>query len=79
MEYLLVRFAASRGVRVNDNPFGTTNELIQLDAGTYVVTLEPPPDFSPESRRIVLQNTSPLTPMTVAFGPRAAAPASAPA
>jgi hypothetical protein len=67
MEYLAVRFEASRRVLVNDNPFGFTNTVIQLDAGTHQITLEPPPDFSPIAQTVMVRDTSPLDPMIVTF------------
>ena len=49
MEYLRVRFGAPtvrRGVLVNGNPFGQTNTLIPIDAGTHTITLViPEPGF----------------------------------
>jgi hypothetical protein len=67
MEYLVVIFEARRRVFVNGNPSGFTNSVVQLDAGTHTITMEPPPNFSPISQTIVLQATSPLDPMTVTF------------
>ena len=67
MEYLLVKFELSRRVLVNGNPFGFTNTVIQIEAGTHTVTLEPPPDFSPLAQTVRIANTSPLAPLTVTF------------
>ena len=67
MEYLLVKFERSRRVLINGNPFGFTNAIIQIEAGTHTVSLEAPPDFSPLEQTILVQATSPLAPSTVAF------------
>jgi hypothetical protein len=67
VEYLLVWFEASRRVVVNKSPSGFTNTIIQVDAGTHTVTLEPPPDFSPVAQTVLLKNTSPLAPLTITF------------
>ena len=67
MEYLLVNFERSRRVPINGNPFGFTNTVIQIEAGTHTVTLEPPPDFSPLAQTVLIVNTSPLAPLTVTF------------
>ena len=70
MEYLVVRFGAPtvrRGVLVNGNPFGQTNTLIPIDAGTHTITLVPPPDFSPPTQTVVIADTSELAPLTVTF------------
>jgi hypothetical protein len=67
MEYLVVRFPRSRRVLVDDEFNGRTDELIELEAGTHTVSLGPPANFTPESRRIVLRDTSELEPREVAF------------
>ncbi len=67
MEYLLVKFELSRRVLIDGNPFGFTNTIIQIDAGTHTITLEPPPDFSPLTQTVLIANTSPLDPLTVTF------------
>ena len=70
MEYLVVRFGAQsdrRGVLVNGNPFGQTNTLIQIDAGTHTITLVPPPNFAPPTQTVVVTGTSELAPCTVTF------------
>jgi hypothetical protein len=67
MEFLLVRFVERRGVRVDGALQGWTNTVLQLDAGEYDVTLEPPPDFSPVSQHIFLRNTAPLDPYCIQF------------
>ena len=67
MEYLLVKFERSRRVLINGNPFGFTNAIIQIEAGTHTVSLEAPPDFSPLEQTILVQATSALAPLTVTF------------
>ena len=75
MEYLVVEFDRSRRVVIDGSPFGLTNTVIQVEAGTHTVTLAPPADFSPATLTVVVVETSALAPLTVAFGP---APAPAP-
>jgi hypothetical protein len=67
MEYLRVLFPRSRRVRVDDEFNGRTNELIELEAGTYTVSLGPPANFAPESRRVLLRKTSKFEPKEVTF------------
>ena len=67
MEYLQVKFERSRRVLINGNPFGFTNAIIQIEAGTHRVSLEAPPDFSPLEQTILVQATSALAPLTVTF------------
>ncbi len=67
MQYLLVKFRETRGVVLNGNPEGTTNVVLELEAGTYYVTLVPPYDFTPSTQVIRLKDTSALKPMEVEF------------
>jgi hypothetical protein len=52
---------------VDDEFNGRTDELIELEAGSHVVTLGPPDNFSPEERRIILRDTSELEPREIDF------------
>lgn len=67
MEYLLVQFSGIRRVLVDGEPNGHTGEVIELEAGTYSVSLGPPADFTPSRRRIVLSGTNALEPREMSF------------
>jgi hypothetical protein len=67
MEFLVVRFPRSRRVKIDGEFQGRTDELIELEAGTHTVSLGPPPNFTPESRKIVLKDTSVNSPREIAF------------
>jgi len=68
MEYLLVHFPRSRRVLVDGVFCGRTDEeVIELEAGTHEVSLGPPYNFTPDLRKIVLRDTSVLTPLEVSF------------
>lgn len=68
MEYLLVTFDEDRGVIINSAPGAwKTNQVLQLEAGTYVVALEPPANFTPPGIWLVLANTTVLSPDEIAF------------
>jgi hypothetical protein len=69
MEYLLAHFSRSRRVVIDDIFSGRTEEIIELEAGAHIVALGPPFNFTPSSIKIVLRDTSPLTPMEVTFDP----------
>ena len=69
MEYLVVRYYRRRNVMIKDQKVGFTNELIELEGGKYTIKLSLPPNYRPSSRRVVLQNTSPLNPKTIRFEP----------
>ncbi len=67
MEYLCVRFAEQRKVLIGRIAQGETDGLIELEPGTYTVTLSGAPNFSPKKQKIVLADTSPIKPMEVRF------------
>jgi len=67
MEYLLVTHPTERDVLIDGVMAGLTNHLITLAAGTYLVSLAPPHDFSPPQIRVEVEDTSPLDPKEVAF------------
>ena len=67
MEYLVVWFSQSRPVLIDGEINGRTGELIELEAGTYTVSLGPPPNFTPASQQVVLKDTSVLEPKEVEF------------
>ena len=67
MEYLIVHFPRSRRVKIDDEFNGRTEELIELEAGTHIVTPGPPDNFTPSQRKIVLADTDPLSPREVSF------------
>jgi hypothetical protein len=67
MEYLVVLFPRKRRVKIDDEFNGATNELIELEGGEYVVSLGPPPGFTPKSHKVNLHKTAPLKPRVVTF------------
>jgi len=69
MEYLAVRFPRSRRIKIDGKFSGRTDDLIELEAGTYTVSLGPPANFAPESQQVVLSETSVLAPREVRFDP----------
>lgn len=69
MEYLLVEYPRRRRVMISGEPVGFTNEVIEIEGGSYTVELSPPPNYTPASRRVRLSNTSPLDPKTIGFDP----------
>jgi len=68
MQYLLVTFAGDRRVII-DGSAGAwrTNHTLQIEGGTYTVTLDGPHDFAPPQYDIVLQHTTVVAPLTLAF------------
>lgn len=71
MEYLVVHFARSRRVLIDDEFNGRTEDLIELEAGRHIVSLGPPYDnFIPAQYTIILKDTSELEPREVSFEPK---------
>jgi hypothetical protein len=67
-EFLLVRFDEDRSVIVNGAAGeGRTNQVLRLQAGTYVITLAPPPNFTPAEIKVVLKNTTVFDPKEITF------------
>ncbi len=70
MEYLIVRLrpSQSREVIVDGVAgLGSTDEVIELDAGTHTISLAPPADFSPDEITVVLANTTSINPREITF------------
>jgi hypothetical protein len=68
MEYLWVTFDEDRGVIINSGPGAwRTNQILQLEAGTYVIALEPPANFKPPGIWLVLSDTTVLSPDEITF------------
>ena len=69
MEYLLVRFGCEeRAVVIDEKGQGRTNQVLEVEKGTHKISIEAPPfDFTPSLIKIVLKNTTPLSPREVTF------------
>lgn len=68
MEFLLVRFEDDRELIIDGDTQGRTNIAIELEKGTHIISLKSPPlDFRPQEIKIVLENTTALSPMEVRF------------
>ena len=61
------KFLEDRDLMVDGEKQGTTNQLIELAAGTHTITLGPPEDFSPKMMKIVLKDTTVISPREVRF------------
>ncbi len=67
MEYLIVRFPETRRVLIDGVDQGRTDRTIEVEAGTYTVSLSPPDHAKPTQRTITLSNTSPIKPKELKF------------
>lgn len=68
MEFVIVTYPPTkRSVFIDGVLTGSTDEVLQMDAGTHVFDLGNPADYDPASREVVVEGTSVLAPMPVAF------------
>jgi len=61
------KFLADRELSVGGDSQGTTNQTVELPIGTHTITLGPPMDFTPKKMKIVLKDTTVISPMEVRF------------
>lgn len=67
MEYLIVHFPETRRVLIDGVDQGRTDRTIELEAGTYTVSLSPPDRVTPKQRKLTLSKTSPIKPKELRF------------
>ena len=67
MEFLLVKFRENRQVVVDGHFLGSTNQVIELEAGKHSIGLAAPYDFEPQEWRIAIVNTTVIQPFEVEF------------
>ncbi len=60
-------FLENRDLIVGGENQGTTNQTVELARGTHTITLGPPRDFTPKTTKIVLKDTTVISPMEVRF------------
>jgi hypothetical protein len=61
------KFLENRELFVGGDSQGTTNQTVELASGTHTITLGPPGDFTPKKMKIVLKETTVISPMEVRF------------
>jgi hypothetical protein len=67
MEYVKITFPGRRRVHIDTKPNGYTNEVLRVEAGTHVFTLELLAKCRPESHTVEVKETTVLEPMVIAF------------
>ena len=67
MEYVIVTFPTDRLVYIDEKKNGSTNEVLRINKGTHVFDLGPLANYRPGSRKVAVQDTSPLEPREIAF------------
>lgn len=61
------KFLEDRDLIVGGEKHGTTNKTVELARGTHTITLGPPLDFTPKEMKIVLKDTTVISPTEVRF------------
>lgn len=67
MEYVKVTYPTNRFVYIDGEKSGNTNEVLRIDAGTHVFDLGNLKNYEPGSQEVVVEGTTVLVPMLVAF------------
>ena len=68
VEYVKVKFPDDgRTVILDGRPGGLTNRMIRTNVGSHRFSLEGEPDFSPESRLCVVEDTTRDNPKIITF------------
>jgi hypothetical protein len=67
MEYVTVTFPTARQVLINGKQSGMTNQILHVQRGTHVFTLEGDQNYSPASHRVALGYTSSIAPREIVF------------
>jgi PEGA domain-containing protein len=67
MEYVRVTFPTQRLVYINGEQSGSTNEVLRIEAGTHRFELGTLMNYRPASREVMVQDTSALEPLEIAF------------
>ena len=67
MEYVKVTFPTNRLVYIDGEQNGYTNEVLRVDAGSHIFELGHLENYRPGSRRVLVQDTTVLEPLEIAF------------
>jgi hypothetical protein len=62
-----LKFLEDRELIVDGENQGTTNQTVELARGTHTIALGPPQNFTPKTMKIVLKDTTVISPMEVRF------------
>jgi hypothetical protein len=75
MEFLTVKFQEDRRVKISGRGGDwRTNVTLEIEAGTYRVSLDPSDDCTPPEQIITLQNTTVIRPMEISFEKASSSP-----
>ncbi|HWA88197.1 MAG TPA: hypothetical protein VG710_18360 [Opitutus sp.] len=66
-QFINVSFPEARTVLSGGNAVGPTNQDLIINAGTHTFTLDGAADYAPSSQKIVVNNTTVVTPLQIVF------------
>ena len=67
MEYVKITFPTNRLVYIDGEQNGCTNEVLRVDAGSHIFELGNLENYRPGSRKVLVQDTTVLEPLEIAF------------
>ncbi len=67
MEFVIVEFSEDRGVLIDDQPSGSTNQTLTVEEGHHEFALAGDANFEPPTQQVLVQNTVPDDPQKVVF------------
>jgi len=67
MEHVIVTFPTKRLVYIDGEQNGYTNDVLRVDAGTHIFELGNLANYRPASRKVLVQDTTVLEPLEIAF------------
>ena len=67
MEYVKITFPTNRLVYIDGEQNGYTNEVLRVDAGSHIFELGNLENYRPGSRKVLVQDTTVLEPLEIAF------------
>jgi len=70
MEYVVVKYPTERDVYIDWKTAGKTNHSLMVEKGHHRFDLGRPADYVPDSRHVVVENTTELTPLILEFSPK---------
>ena len=73
-QFINVSFPEARTVLTGGHKVGPTTQDLIINAGTHTVPLDGTADYDPPSQKIVVENTSVVTPLQIVFTQLAAQP-----
>jgi hypothetical protein len=65
MEYVVIRWATSRKVRIDGQDAGFTNDTLMVEKGHHTFDLGDPRDYLPVSIDLVVESTTSVGPLVI--------------